>query len=121
MDLIQAIITEAGVYPSGAQNRQGERARYVACRFKLPAIVACIYGRDRRLLAGRKFQMEKIRTAAYRVIESLGNRSKFYLFFQIIHVALLAKKSSPSEEVRGRDCDIATARILRNVIKRLNS
>lgn len=43
MELVQAVVAEAGIYPSGAQNRQGERTRYVACRFEFPPIIACIY------------------------------------------------------------------------------
>lgn len=42
VDFIQAVVTEAGVNPPGAQNRQGERTRYVARRFELPAVVAYV-------------------------------------------------------------------------------
>lgn len=40
MNLVQAVITEAGIYPPSAENRQGEWTWDVASRFEFSAIVA---------------------------------------------------------------------------------
>lgn len=82
MDLIQAIAAEAGVYPPGAQNRQGERTRYVACRFKLPAIVACVYGEiEIAFTEIRQFETE-----------GMGDAYRNSTSQIIIYIALFAKK-----------------------------
>lgn len=40
VDLVQAVVTEAGIYPPGAENWQGKRTRHIARRLEFPAVVA---------------------------------------------------------------------------------
>lgn len=40
VDLVQAVVTEAGIYPPGAENRQSEWTWYIARCLELSAVVA---------------------------------------------------------------------------------
>lgn len=40
VDLVQAVVAEAGIYPPGAKNRQSEGTRNVARGLEFPAIIA---------------------------------------------------------------------------------
>lgn len=69
MDFVQAVITEAGIYPPSAENRQGERTRHVARRLELPAIVACVCKKN------INFEEESMK----KISEQLGLRPLFNL------------------------------------------
>lgn len=53
MDFVQAVVAEAGIYPSGAENRQSEWTWHVASCLELPAVVA-------RDCEKNDFQIEKL-------------------------------------------------------------